>query len=99
MQSRRRRPACYAATAMVFGRESPGISFVQTFYVQAYNPGGHFGFVKARGIFTMEGKDRITGHNQTFFIIGTDIANPVAVIPLGLETFEGHRILAELPSQ
>ncbi len=76
-----------------------GNRFVQTFYVQAHNQFGHFGFIKVRGVFTMEGKNRIAGHNEVFFILGTDIASPEDVIPLGVETFEGRRIVAELPSQ
>jgi hypothetical protein len=74
--------------------------FVHTFYLELHNQAGeHLGFVKVRGVFVMEGKNRITGHNEGFLLIGTDLEDPFDVIPLGLESLEGRRILPELPSE
>jgi hypothetical protein len=74
--------------------------FVQTFYLQVYDLSGeHFAFIKTRGLLMMEGKNRMTGHNEAFILIGTDLANPLNMIPLGTETIEARRVVAELPSQ
>lgn len=74
--------------------------FVQTFLMEVYDGfGEHFAFIKSRGVFRMDSKNLMTGNNEAFILIGIDLENPIAVIPLGTETVEARRIVAEFPSE